>query len=163
MGREVRQVPPNWEHPRYTDRDAPRSQLIGKYRPCFDQDFEAAAAEWVEGFDQWRAGKHPCQDDYPYWEWKSPPERDSCRPKFSQEPTWWQVYETVSEGTPVTPPFPTKEELVDWLVNKGENHGTEYEERFSRKAAEGFVEAGYALSMVVSGGRAMRGIEAYDE
>ena len=34
--------------------------------------------------------------------------------------TWWQVYETVSEGTPVTPPFETQEELVEYLVANGD-------------------------------------------
>lgn len=36
-----------------------------------------------------------------------------------EEATWFQMYETVSEGTPVTPPFETREELVEYLVANG--------------------------------------------
>jgi hypothetical protein len=73
---------------------------------------------------------------------------------------WWQVYETVSEGTPVTPPFATKEELIEYLVE----HGDFWDQRnrhdyrcyvdpgcyppWSRKAATTFVmEDGWCPSM----------------
>jgi hypothetical protein len=33
-----------------------------------------------------------------------------------KEATWFQAWETVTEGTPVTPPFATTDELVDYLA-----------------------------------------------
>jgi hypothetical protein len=50
----------------------------------------------------------------------------------------WQVWETVSEGSPISPVFETPEELVTWLVGQG----------YSRAAAEGFVKVGNVPSMV---------------
>lgn len=63
----------------------------------------------------------------------------------------WQVWETVSEGSPVSPVFKTSDELVDYLVNQS---------GVSREAAEKFVTCGWVPSMVVSGGNAYKGIES---
>jgi hypothetical protein len=66
-------------------------------------------------------------------------------------PTWFQVYETVSEGTPVTPPFATKEELVDYLVANGDFWDQHRGDGgWSRENAEAFVGAGFAMSLVVN-------------
>lgn len=53
MGREIRKVVPGWEHPRYTEEDAPRSDRVGDYRPLYDQDYESAANEWLAGLLEW--------------------------------------------------------------------------------------------------------------
>ena len=69
--------------------------------------------------------------------------------------TWYQMYETVSEGTPETPAFETKEELVDYLVEHGDFSYQRSPEIFgkpSREAAKAFVDQGYAPSMVMSRG-----------
>ncbi len=157
MGREIRRVPPNWEHPRHTKETTTRQALIGQYIPMFDRDYGTEAREWLDNCNKWDAGEHEDQqgEDPPnykyFWEWEgSPPDQESYRPAFSEEPTWFQMYETVSEGTPCTPPFETKAELVDWLVEKGESHGTQYEQRYTRSQAEAFVEQEWAPSMVVT-------------
>ena len=148
MGREIRLVPPNWEHP---------SDDRGNPIRIHDTTFEEAAAEWKAGFVAWEAGTHwdfehanrnePCE----FWEWDGdPPSREHYRPAFTEEPTWYQMYETVSEGTPVTPPFATKEELIDYLCTYGD-YGYQHHEFGSipsRKAATAFVEAGSAVTMV---------------
>ena len=84
--------------------------------------------------------------------------------------TWWQVYETVSEGTPVTPPFETREELVEYLVANGdfwdqkrrtEGRSSMPCEPWPRKQAESFVfGSGWSPSLVVANGRVMSGVEA---
>jgi hypothetical protein len=56
------------------------------------------------------------------WE-GGPPRPDSYRPAFESAPTAFQVYETVSEGTPISPVFETRDELIDWLVNDGAGMG----------------------------------------
>jgi len=142
MGREIRKVPPNWEHP----KDA-----HGRYVPLSDVDYETAAASWAAGYEQWRAGTHPAQQGEFgskewFWEYDSPPSSETCRPKFLEPATWFQVYETVSEGTPTTPPFATASELIDHLVQHGE-----FGERdgWPRKSAEHLVSGGYVPSLIV--------------
>ena len=66
------------------------------------------------------------------------------------EHTWYQVYQTISEGTPVTPAFSNKEELIEYLVE----HGDYWDQRrghggWDRVAAEQFVDRGYAPSMII--------------
>lgn len=62
----------------------------------------------------------------------------------------WQVWETVSEGSPVSPVFASSEELVAWIVSEGHTPG----------AAKAFVRIGYVPSMVVVGGAFYMGIDA---
>jgi hypothetical protein len=74
----------------------------------------------------------------------------------------WQVWETVSEGSPVTPVFATADELIEYLCTKGDawcqkGRGAPP----SREAAIAFVTGGYAPSFVMTGdGRLLRGIES---
>lgn len=155
MGREIRRVPGDWEHPKYTHDDATSRNQVGQYRPLYDQDFEAAAQEWLDEFDQWRAGTHPDQGeewaaDYKYfWEHSSPPDKDTYRDRAwtDAEATHYQIYETVSEGTPVTPSFADPEQLITYLINRGTywDHG----KGWSEKAARSFVTAGWASSMII--------------
>ena len=158
MGREIRRVPPNWEHPRAECRHKNPWRLDGCddakahdgmcLQPMFDSDFDTALYEWVEEYELWKKGEHPHQKDYPYWEYAGPPPDPAYyHPKWEVEPTWYQVYETVSEGTPVTPPFATKGELVDYLVE----HGDFWDQRrgdggWKHENAEQFVNAGWAPS-----------------
>ena len=180
MGKEIRRVPPNWEHPLKYESHKDLPPYERHYQPMYDRTYGDAIKEWIAWRESWLKGEHPDQirkandvefnknyppDDYGYlaWFW-SPPDPEYYRPPFEEEPTWYQVYQTVSEGTPVTPPFATKEELVDYLVE----HGDYWHQRSvaqsdewtvwnvhtkpSRAAAEAFVEQGSAFSMVVFGG-----------
>ena len=57
-----------------------------------------------------------------------------------KEATWFQAWETVTEGTPVTPPFATTDELVDYLVTRGDFWDQERGDGpWDRKSAEEFV------------------------
>lgn len=69
----------------------------------------------------------------------------------------WAVHETVSEGEgAITPGFPTKEELIEYLVA----HGTEWDEPWPRKAAEDFVNrTGWAPSFIVGPQGVRKGYE----
>ena len=145
MGRELRMVPPNWQHPRYTYDDAPSSHLVGEYIGLCDgyekglEEFAKAIetkglAEAIEYY-----GGGPRKEDYVDYQ--------------GQAPTWYQIYETVSEGTPVTPPFATPEELVDYLVKNGDfwdqerGHGG-----YTYAQAHTLVVGGYAPSGLVVNG-----------
>lgn len=160
MGREIRKVPKNWEHPKYDEK----GRWPGDYIPMFDRDFLAAAAKWKADFAAWEDGTHESKRKYPhnakyeFWEYESPPDPETCRPKFESEPCCFQVYETVTEGTPVSPVFETEEEMVAWLIGQGH----------SEHAAREFVRLGSVWSMSVSyapGGEAKiaMGIDVLDE
>jgi hypothetical protein len=88
------------------------------------------------------------EPDMRYWDWDGgPPDPAYHRPRWKKgEATWYQMYETVSEGTPVTPPFATKEELAEHLSR----HGTFWDSTpWSPEAAARFVGSGWAPSFIV--------------
>lgn len=165
MGREIRHVPPHWEHPKYTYETAPHSSRVGDYHPLYNKSFKQAAAQWKEEFAAWERGERPsyCSEESKsdeFWVYHgNPPKPDYYRPDWKEgEATWIQVYETVSEGTPVTPPFATEDELIDYLVAHGDfwDQKRRLEGRlgmncqpWSRMQAEKFVKgAGWAPSLV---------------
>jgi len=161
MGREIRRVPPNWGHP-IKKKYNPFKRCEEEYRqPMYDKDFDSEFQEWAKNYNLWREGKHPDQQGkesrlrMPFWEWEGgPPDPEYYRPNWEpEEMTWFQIYETVSEGTPVSPPFATQEELVTYLVEYGDfwdqkrgNGG------WDRENAEAFVGRGWAMSMMVNTG-----------
>lgn len=175
MGREIRRVIPNWEHPKYTNDDAPYSNRVGQYRPLFDEDYETAIAEWIDNHQKWLLGEHEDQkngqnSEYKYYaQWNgNAPEVEQYRPKWPEgSATWYQVYETVSEGTPVTPPFQTQDELIDYLVTNGDfwdQHRREDRtssmpcEPWSRQSATNFVKGhGWMPSMIIANGEVLSG------
>lgn len=59
------------------------------------------------------------------WEGYDPPAGDG-----------WQVWETVSDGSPISPVFVSSDELTIWLRSKG----------YSDTAIERFIEAGWTMS-----------------
>jgi hypothetical protein len=156
MGREIRRVPADWEHPKSKHREG--------YQPLYDRDFESAARKWLDNAIAWDNGTDPdCvkyKRKYPfYWQWSNPPNKDYYRPKWKSDPTHYQVYETVSEGTPVTPHFATKEELIDYLVVYGDewdqkrySEGRQPCAGWLRKNAEEFVGEEWAPSMILIDG-----------
>ena len=159
MGREVRMVPPNWEHPIIKD-DYGRDRL----QPMYDENFDDVFRQWLADFDRIRNADLTQieQKCYPRGlaDWLHdegmPPDPAYYRPWKDGEGTWLQVWETVSEGTPVTPPFSTREELIDYLVENGDERdqlrvkkGNQSVAGWPRKNAEAFVNAGWAPSLVV--------------
>jgi hypothetical protein len=149
------------------------------YQPMFDQRFEDAAEEWKQEFAKWQAGERPSyytkkegEPEPEFWEYHGgPPDRDYYRPWKDEEATWYQVWQTVSEGSPVSPPFETKEELIEYLVANGDywDQARRDEGRttvmdcqpWSRKAAEAFVNGpGWAPSMVVDNSGVRSGVES---
>lgn len=150
MGREIRRVPANWDHPKQEGRHD------GRLQPMFNERFEDAAANWKAEFAKWEIGERPdyCSDEnksLEYWEWENgPPDRAYYRPWKDDEAVWLQVWETVSEGTPVTPPFPTEAELVEYLATEGDFWDRRRGDGpWNREAAAKFVGTGWAPSLMV--------------
>jgi hypothetical protein len=150
MGREIRRVPSDWQHPP-AQKYVPSKDPFGEskwveadyYQPLYDKDYETVAEKWISEFDQWRAGTHPDQsDDCRYfWEYDTPPDEEHYRERkwTAEEATHYQIYETVTEGTPVSPVFASLDELVEWCVAQG----------YSRHAAENFAKQRWVPSMAV--------------
>lgn len=151
----------NWEHPKEEKYNPFTRQTESHYQPMYDKDAESAWAEWLVEFEEFKreelpevAQKYP--DEYsldtPYRSFCEyngrPPNPKYYRPKWSEdEPMGYAVYETVSEGTPVTPAFVTKEELIDYLAT----NGTYWDDGkpWPREAAERFVKMEWAPSMML--------------
>jgi hypothetical protein len=70
----------------------------------------------------------------------------------------WQVWETV-HGSPITPVFATPEELIEHLV---ENGTASFDPPFRREAAEAFVRAGWAPSLVETPDGLVKGAQNAD-
>ena len=175
MGREIRMVPPNWEHPKSIDNYG-RERL----QPMFDEPFSEAKAEWLDELAKWEAGERPSyftaeagDEDLPYWEYNgNPPERAYYRPWKDEEATWVQLWETVSEGTPVSPPFETADELIAYLAEHGDFWdqklcmepdwarlwgGIPGKSGWGHERASAFVKAGWAPSFIVTDGKMIDG------
>ncbi len=181
MGREIRRVIPNWEHPKRTKWNPFTGREEEGYQPLRDEAYGPVMAEWIENHELWERGEHPDQKDdgttecrY-YVQWLgSTPNWEYYRPDWKpEEATWWQVYETVSEGTPVTPPFATREELVEYLVENGDFWDQKRRKEgpllgfqmpsdpWPRKQAEAFVFGdGWASTLIAENGVVKTGVEA---
>lgn len=160
MGREIRRVPPNWKHPQQICEHSPwaggcSTALANNeglcYKPLFGRDYAKTAREWLDNAMRWDRNEFQEHEDasdkvkHPfYWEWDGPPPDKADYVDYRPEDaTWFQVYETVSEGTPITPPFATKEELIAYLVKRGDAWD---DGGWSEANARAFVEREWAPS-----------------
>ena len=163
MGSVIRRVPPNWEHPTYTEENKTLYSRVDEYMPMRDRTIEQELSDREDERFLWENNVHPHQsislsetfDEYAGGD----PDPLYYRPAYDEPASWWQVYENVSEGTPVTPPFETKEELIDFLCTYGEFDDLPSEIP-SREKAAAFVEEGYVSSFLFTNGRLYRGINS---
>lgn len=119
MGRELRKVPANWEHPKRSD---------GKYQPMFDESYREALAKWEDARDKFVRGigydDEPLSESankYTFEEWHGEaPDPVYYRPDWSdEERTHFQMYQNTSEGSPISPVFATPEECARYCADKG--------------------------------------------
>jgi hypothetical protein len=124
-------VPKDWQHP---------TKDNGDYKPLHDSSFEKRLADWEEGQAQWEKGfredwaingkdkqqgkswKKKEADETGTWEdWDGEkPEKENYMPVFKEgTATHLMMYETCTEGTPISPAFATPEELAHWLADNG--------------------------------------------
>src|SRR3990167_2635057 len=90
----------------------------------------------------WEGYQQPEDADEETWEPTEPPAGDG-----------WQLWEDVSEGSPITPSFATSEELIAHLVEH---------EGWRRTAAVQFIADGWAPSLVMIDGHFLKGAEDAD-
>jgi len=124
MGREVRRVPADWQHPKVTRPNYLKGRMEERFQPMFDRPFAPAMREWIAEWEAWERGERPdyCDESnakLPFWEWSGPPPDPAYyRPDWPEESrTHLMMYEDTSEGTPISPAFATPEELARWLAD----------------------------------------------
>jgi hypothetical protein len=167
MGREIRRVPPHWEHPKEEKYNYQKGITEERYKPMYERNFEKEAQEYIDNFKKFYEEGMDKEKECHFWEYEgSPPDRDYYINYTEEEATWYQLYETVSEGTPVSPPFETQQELADYLAENGDfwDQSRRKERRSSmpcdpwgKERAERFVFGdGWAPSMVFSSDKGLQ-------
>ena len=160
MGREIRKVKKGWEHPKDSK---------GVYIPMYDEWYEDALNEWIVNHKLWIAGNHEdqlnnesCRKYKYYAEWvDNPPDIESYRKEKwkATDEMWFQMYENVSEGTPVTPAFKTKKELAEYLIDTGNS----YDGKWTKEQAYGFIESEYCPSLIMNSSGVHKGKEIFNK
>ena len=106
MGREVRRVPADWNHPTAVSERNGDTYYVPLLRGPYaerKQEFDDYAAEHgIAAACDWLGDEPDSKDYMPSW--------------TAEECTHYQMYESVSEGTPISPVLPTPEKLADWLA-----------------------------------------------
>jgi hypothetical protein len=169
MSREVRMVPPNWQHPTEWRKNWSGKAVL-QFRPLFGGDYAARVARWDEkatqwekGFvDDWKGGWRPKTDDemtggsYAECNGERPLEEDYMPIFEPGSATHLMMYETTTEGSPISPAFATPEELAQWLAdNKASafgGDGATYEQWLS------VCRGGWAPSAVIVNGVITSGV-----
>ena len=165
MGREVRMVPADWQHPQRID---------GNYEPLLDFSFTEQLAEWYKNHEMYRDGyihKYPdgwvkiTDDDYVYNnefedEFGDKPIKSDYMPEWNDdEKTHYQMYETCTEGTPISPPMATPEELAQWLVDNDASSFAHFTATYDQWMA--CIKSDYTPSAVIVNGEIKSGVEYY--
>jgi len=145
MGRELRKVPANWEHPKKND---------GSYQPMFDRYYLDELNLWLADHNKWQDGTHmdlqndpSLKEKYPFWAMYGgdPPDVSyyHTRKYSDDELTHIQLYETTSEGTPKSPVFHTSQ--FDELCKYAAEHCTTFatykatKEQWKQMLSDGLV------------------------
>ena len=140
MSREVRRVPASWEHPKNEQ---------GHYVPHHEH-FPYNQEEIEEGLrDGWLDNNPPnygC-DVMPQW--------------LEPERTHYQMYESVTEGTPISPVMESPEALARWLADNKASAGPYATATYDQWLA--MINTGSSIGSFVwnrATGETMSGVEA---
>jgi hypothetical protein len=159
MGRELRMVPENWEHPKNEN---------GNEKPLLGGSFTKELADYKEGKQKWNEGLrenwfpkkdeskwNPKSEDEQKMSWEEwtgeKPDKQDYMPEWSdKEKTHFQMYETCTEGTPISPVMDSIEKLAHWLAdNKASAFGDStatYDQWLNT------IKAGSAVSAIMTNG-----------
>ena len=152
MSREVRRVPADWQHPKYDAEEIrDRPYLNGRFKPLL-KNYARDAEDFLG-----RAVEEGLQAALEYY--GRAPDRDDYMPEWPEaERTHLMMYETTSEGTPISPAFETPEELARWLTDNNASafgaSGATYEQWLAT------AKRGWAPSAIVDDHGFRSGVEA---
>ena len=161
MGREVRRVPKDWQHPKKREFNYLKSCYEEVYQPMHDRSFAEAMDEWYAEWKAWERGEKPEGTvSETYWEYAGgPPDPEYYMPQWpDSERTHLMMYEDTSEGTPISPAFETPEELARWLTDNGASAFGDMKGTY-----EGWLriaQGGWAPSMIIANGIMHSGVDA---
>ena len=162
MGREIRMVPADWQHPKDDD---------GRYIPLHD-NYNSDAQRWDEEVAMWAKGMRrdygtdgwkPIEAEYAEWpleDWggKRPRPEDYMPQWKPEERTHLMMYENTSEGTPISPAFSAPEELARWLADNNASAFGGMTATYEQWLAT--CNSGWAPSAVIDGGVFRSGVAA---
>ena len=151
MGRECRKVHPDWE---------PEINEYGHAVGLFDgARFPEHERRWLKEKKLWDQGLTPAFHDgappepipekyrgmsFEEWDSERPDPADYMPQWTPEEATHFRMFETVSEGSPVSPAFATKEELARWCSeNPGAVHSEGTYEQWLAVCDGAYVPTGY--------------------
>lgn len=156
MSREVRRVPLTYQHPtewvqRY-DRHTRKLGPVIAFKPLFKHESYAESVrdhqQEVKNYGEVEAGPTPNPEDY--------------MPDFTDTPEdnlGWCMYETTSEGTPISPVLKDQDALAHWLAENGASAFGGEPASYERWKA--MINAGHSVcSAVVMNGRIVSGVDA---
>lgn len=142
MGREVRRVPKDWEHPMREN---------GRYIPLLS-GYAKDAVEFLK-----IANTEGLQEAVEYF--GCCPNKENYMPEWSSdEAQYYMMYENTSEGTPISPAFKTAEKLARWLTKNDVSSFADQTATYESwlRVANG----GYACSAIVRNGVIENGVDA---
>jgi hypothetical protein len=134
MSREIRRVSSDWEHPRYPSND----RFEGGYIPLHNgEGYKRDLKDWEKNKTYYDMGLRPsygagadeekeelvaltAEDISDGFEkfYGEKPLQERYMPLWTEEQkTLIMMYESTSEGTPISPAFKTSEELARWLAD----------------------------------------------
>lgn len=166
---ELRKVPEGWEHPK-DDR--------GRYIPLHGGSYSKDASEWEERKEMWNKGfqlsfsldpevrefepiDEEASEEFGHWDEERPVKEKYAPDWKPEERTHFQMYETISEGTPASPVMETQEELARWLSDNFVFLLTGKKATYEQWL---YVcqKGGHAIAAVRDGNKFMSGVEAID-
>lgn len=167
MGREVRRVPANWKHP--ADKRGNEIPLHDGFNKRLAQ-WDEENAKWAEGLrSDWQGGWQPIEERHrgmTFAEWDGErPKADDYMPDWPDaERTHFQMYETCTEGTPISPVMESPEALARWLADNGASAfggQTATYEQWLGMIGEGSAVGGVMIGGEMQSGVAFVGDQAY--
>lgn len=157
MSRELRMVPADWKHP----TDGTYSDGETRYVPLFDgAEFDGRLERHRQRINtaEYRQMVKDRGEEYARNYFGEEPNPDHYMPDWpSKKRTHYQMYETTTEGTPISPVCATKEELARWLADNEASAWGEFTATYEQWLAT--INRGSATGMVFTKGRAMSGVE----
>jgi hypothetical protein len=140
MSREIRRVPVGWQHPTEPNPYWREQQAARLRRGDPEPRLHASEVQFrsLHG-----------RDILAYYEpGEDLPDEADLMPDFGpdQQELGWCLYQTVSEGTPITPVFSTADDLIEHLSAHGDDWT---QEPWRRAAAEAIVRTGSSFGSFV--------------
>lgn len=171
MGREVRRVPLDWVHPSEPNGQA-RPLIGGNFLKAVVAEYDFEKMKWEQGFFKktdytnycehggkpevtWEPKTEEHEGTFAEWNGERPRAEDYMPVYDESEKVGYQMYETTTEGTPISPVFKDPEQLAHWLADTGASAFGGYTSTYEEWLAM-IVGPGYSMSAIFTPGEGMQ-------